>query len=152
MKICKTCGKIIKDDEDYTLVNFGMPKEFIQCWVCHTSDLDNGRVLQCEACGEYFSADVLHDEEVCGQSFCGCPNCDCDIVEGIPKAEFEDKYFTPKYAAVVSFGNMTRGYQITAHGTTEAMQKLMKHLGESGMNGVVSVHISEILLDNDIIS
>ena len=26
-KICKTCGKIIKDDEDYTLVNSGMPEE-----------------------------------------------------------------------------------------------------------------------------
>ena len=51
-KICKTCGKIIKDDEDYTLVNSGMPEEFVQCWPCHTSDMDNGKVLQCEACGE----------------------------------------------------------------------------------------------------
>lgn len=151
-KICKTCGKIIKDDEDYTLVNSGMPEEFVQCWPCHTSDMDNGKVLQCEACGEYFSTDVLHDEEVCGDSFCECPNCGKDIVEGLTKEEFEDEHFIPKYVVVVTFGNMTRGYQIAAHGTNEAMEKLLKHLGESGMNGVTAVHISEILLDEDIIS
>lgn len=67
-------------------------------------------------------------------------------------AEFEDEQYVPKYAVVVHFGGMTRGYQIAADSTTEVMQKLMKHLGETGMNGITAVYISEILLDEDIIS
>lgn len=71
---------------------------------------------------------------------------------GNTTAEFEDKQYVLRYAVVVLFGSMTRGYQITADDTTEAMQKLMKRLGETGMNGVTAVYISEILLDEDIIS
>lgn len=91
-KICKCCGKIIKDEDDCFEVNSGMPEEFVQCWLCHLSDMDNGKVLQCEACGEYFSADVLHDEEIHGNSFCACPSCGMDIVEGMTREEFAEEY------------------------------------------------------------
>ncbi len=71
---------------------------------------------------------------------------------GSTTAEFEDEQYVPRYAVVVLFGSMTRGYQIAAGDTMEAMQKLMKRLGKTGMNGVTAVYISEILLDEDIIS
>ena len=156
MKICKTCGKFILDDEEGALaftVNPGIPdKEHVECESCHDHAIDRNKIIQCEACGEWFSNDVLHDEEIGDDSFCECPRCGKDIVEGLTRTEFEDGHFIPKYAAVVTFGSMTRGYQIAAHGSNEAMEKLLKHLGESSMNGMTAVHISEILLDKDIIS
>lgn len=154
MKICKTCGRAIDEDsgELAYVVNPDLPTEYVECETCHDSSCNNGRVIMCEACGNYYSSDVLKDENVCGHSFTACPSCGRDVVDGLTRVEFEDEYFVPKYAAVVSFGSMTRGYQIAARGITEAMEKLIKHLGESGMNGFTAVYISEILLDGDIIS
>lgn len=85
---CKTCGEDIDDAENAYIVNPGLPQEYHQCWACHVSDSDNGRIIQCEACGDWFSADVLHDEVVAGQSFCACPSCGRDVVEGCSREEF----------------------------------------------------------------
>lgn len=154
MKTCKTCGRVIAEDNGELVyaVNPGLPTEYVECECCHDLSCNNGRVIMCEACGNYYSADVLKDEDINGHSFTACPSCGKDVVDGLTRAEFENEYFIPKYAAVVVFGSMTRGYQISAHGSTEAMERLMEHLKKSGMDGVTAVYISEILLDNDIIS
>ena len=158
MKICKTCGKFILDDENGELaftVNPGVPdKEYVECEICHDYAIDRNKIIQCEACGEWFSNDVLHsdEKEIGGDTFCACPSCGKDVVDCLTRAEFEEEHFVPKYAVVASFGGMTRGYQVSADSTIKAMEKLMKYLGESGMNGVSAVYISEILLDNDIVS
>lgn len=148
-KVCKCCGKIIKDDEDYTLVNSGMPEEFVQCWACHTSDMDNGKVLQCESCGEYFSADVLHDEEIGGDSFCECPNCGCDIVEGTARADFEDEHYLVRYAVTVRSVNSVRGYVVSVRpgeGTAAVIKKLAEKVDLSGLS---EISCAEILLEED---
>lgn len=152
MKICKNCGcKINEADGDMAFtVNPGLPNEYVECESCHDSSWEAGRIVNCEACGEWFSPDSLHDEEVAGESFCACPSCGKDMIEGMTKEEFVEEHFVPKYAAVVFFGGMTRGYQISAHDSTKAMEKLMGRLKKSGMNGVTAVYISEILLDEDV--
>ena len=67
MKICKTCGKPIWDDENDDLaytVNSGIPgKEYVECESCHDYSVDQHKIIQCEACGEWFSNDVLHDDD-----------------------------------------------------------------------------------------
>lgn len=154
MKICKTCGRVIDEDngELAYVVNPGLPTEYVECECCHDYYCNLGSVIMCEACGNYYSADVLKDEDINGESFTPCPSCGKDVVDCLTRAEFEEEHFVPKYAVVASFGGMTRGYQVSADSTIKAMEKLMKYLGESGMNGVSAVYISEILLDNDIVS
>lgn len=93
-KICKTCGAVITSEDDAFVVNAGLPSEFVQCWLCHVSDTDNGKIIQCTSCGEYFSQDMLHDEVVAGQSFCACPSCGDDVVEGMSREEYEEEYGT----------------------------------------------------------
>lgn len=75
MKICKTCGKFILDDEDGELaftVNPGIPdKEYVECESCHDDAIDRNKIIQCEACGEWFSNDVLHSRRA--SRFIGSP-------------------------------------------------------------------------------
>lgn len=94
MTMCAICGRTINETDGelaYT-VNPGLHSEFVQCETCHDSDLDNGRVVSCDACGSYFSSNVLHDEEIAGNSFCKCPACGMDVVEGMTREEFEEEY------------------------------------------------------------
>lgn len=147
-KICKCCGKIIKDDDDCFVVNFGTPEEFVQCWTCHISDMDNGRVLQCEACGEYFSADVLHDEEIGDDSFCACPSCGRDIVEGMTREEFADEHRLIRFAVVVRFFNGPRGYVVSVPVGERAT--VVKKLAEKvDLSGASDITYAEILLEED---
>jgi len=91
---CKSCGRQINTEEDYVFaVNLGIPgKEFAECELCHAASLDSHKIIMCDACGEYFSSDALREEEVCGQSFCACPSCGKDIVEGMTREEFEREF------------------------------------------------------------
>lgn len=112
---CKCCGKTIKSsDLPYATVNSGMKEEFIQCWPCHVSDMDAGRVFQCEACGEYFSSDVLHSEEINGESFCACPNCGCDIIEGTPRDEMAGTYAVKTNTANKNLPSMSAAEMLRA--------------------------------------
>lgn len=91
--ICATCGREISEESGGSyVVNPGMDKEFTQCWLCHVADSDNGVIISCEACGAWFSTGVLHDEIVAGQSFCACPSCSRDIVEGMTREEMTEQY------------------------------------------------------------
>jgi len=152
-KYCKTCGrKINESDGDIAFhVNPGTPAEYVECELCHDSAWENGRIINCENCGRWFSEEQLCDEEVCGDTFLACPNCGKDMVEGITREEFEADHSFGRYAVVVSFGDITRGYQITAKNTVEAMEKLLNRLKETKMTGFNTVEISEIFLDDDVI-
>ena len=60
----------------------------------------------------------------------------------------QDEEYIPKYSVIVNFGNGDRGYVVASkEGRTGAWQKLMTHL-----KFVTSVHISEILLDADVVN
>lgn len=144
---CKTCGREIPDGDSVFVVNAGLPAEYVQCELCHDDDCDNGRIITCEACGEYFSADVLKDEEVCGQSFTACPACGKDVVEGMTRTEFEDEYFCSKYSVVVrAFDGSCRGYIVSAKGRHGVMKRLLEKLD---FNGIAEVTIGEVLLKDD---
>lgn len=144
---CKTCGCEIFDEDSAFVVNAGLPTEYVQCELCHDSDCDNGRVTMCESCGEYFSTDVLKDEEFFGQSFTECPACHKDIVEGMTREEFQQEYAPERYAVVVRFFcGEQRGYIVRAQDRQEAMKKLVEKVD---MAAVAEITIAEILLERD---
>ena len=94
-----------------------------------------------------FSADKLHDEEIEGHSFTACPVCGKDVVEGLSRAEFEDKYFRPRYSVVVrQFSGSVRGYIVSANSRHEVMKRLLEKLD---FNYVAEVSIGEILVKED---
>lgn len=84
MKTCKICGCSF-DEENFegVVVNEGIDNEYHVCCDCVPSECNNGHIISCEACGSYFSADKLHDEEIEGHSFTACPACGKDVVEGL---------------------------------------------------------------------
>lgn len=64
----------------------------------------------------------------------------------------QDEEYIPKYSVIVNFGNGDRGYVVASkEGRTGAWQKLMTHLGDQ-LKFATSVHISEILLDADVVN
>lgn len=151
MKTCKVCGCEIKDDdfiiEGAAVINDGMEGEYALCCGCLLEAEDNGTVIECEACGEKFSSDMLHTEEVDGHSFTACPACGKDVVEAIGRAEFEDQYFCPKYSVVVRFTDGSyRGYIVSAEGRHEVMKRMLEKLN---FNYIADVCIGEILLKDD---
>jgi len=92
--LCKSCSRQLNPEDDFIfIVNSGIPgKEYVECELCHTDSLENHRIIMCEGCGGYFSQDILAEEEFCGESFCACPSCGKDIVEGLTREEFEREY------------------------------------------------------------
>ena len=96
---------------------------------------------------------VLHSEEIApGHTFCPCPSCGKDVVEGMTKEEIleeaEDSYI-PKYSVVVIYGNgTTRGFVVNADGRKQAMEKLCQKVD---LSFITSIHIAEVLLDEDVI-
>lgn len=148
MKTCKICGCSF-DEENFEgiIVNEGMDNEYHVCCDCVPSECNNGHIISCEACGSYFSADKLHDEEIEGHSFTACPACGKDVAEGLSRAEFEDEYFRPRYSVVVrQFGGSVRGYIVSANGRHEVMKRLLEKLD---FNYVAEVSIGEILVKED---
>ncbi len=77
---------------DTRLVNRGIQgKEIRVCWSCAESACNNGKVIPCDACGELFTLDMLHDEEIAGHSFTACPACGRDVVEGLTREKFKQE-------------------------------------------------------------
>lgn len=148
MKTCKICGCSF-DEENFegVVVNEGIDNEYHVCCDCVPSECNNGHIISCEACGSYFSADKLHDEEIEGHSFTACPACGKDVVEGLSRAEFEDEYFRPRYSVVVrQFSGSVRGYIVSANSRHEVMKRLLEKLD---FNYVAEVSIGEILVKED---
>lgn len=133
---------------DTVCINHGIEgKEFRICYGCKDEAVNSSKIIQCDACGEYFTADVLHDEEIEGHTFTACPACGKDVVEALGRAEFEDEYFCPKYSVVVrAFDGSCRGYIVSARGRHEVMKRLLEKLD---FNGVAEVTIGEVLLKED---
>lgn len=133
---------------DTVRINHGIEgKEFRICYGCKDEAVNSGKIIQCDACGEYFTADVLHDEEIEGHTFTACPACGKDVVESLGRTEFEDEYFCPKYSVVVrAFNGSCRGYIVRAKGRHEVMKRLLEKLD---FNGVAEVTIGEVLLKED---
>jgi len=131
------------------LVNRGIEgKEIRVCCSCAETACNNGKVIQCDACGESFTADVLHDEEICGHSFTACPACGKDVVERLTREEFEKEHRPYRYAMIVrSFNGGQRGYIVSVvGGVSDAIKKLA---GKVNLDGAASITAAEILTEED---
>lgn len=149
---CAKCGRIMNDSEDLIyIVNEGTDKQYVECETCHDDEWERNNIILCDGCGRWFTTDMLHSEEVKpGHTFCPCPVCGKDIVEGETREEFleeiEDTYI-PRYSVVVIYGNgTTRGFIVNADGRKQAMEKLFQQID---IGFVTSIHIAEILLEED---
>lgn len=153
IRICAVCGYVIGENDDWHIVNEGTDREYIECDSCHDAEWERNKIVLCEGCGGWFTADVLHSEEIApGHTFCPCPSCGKDVVEGMTKEEIleeaEDSYI-PKYSVVVIYGNgTTRGFVVNADGRKQAMEKLYQKVD---LSFVTTIHIAEVLLDEDVI-
>lgn len=149
---CAKCGRIMNNSEDLIyIVNEGTDKQYVECETCHDDEWERNNIILCDGCGRWFTTDMLHSEEVKpGHTFCPCPVCGKDIVEGETREEFleeiEDTYI-PRYSVVVIYGNgTTRGLIVNADGRKQAMEKLFQQID---IGFVTSIHIAEILLEED---
>ena len=87
---CAKCGRIMNDSEDLIyIVNEGTDKQYVECETCHDDEWERNNIILCDGCGRWFTTDMLHSEEVTpGHTFCPCPVCGKDIVEGETREEF----------------------------------------------------------------
>lgn len=153
--ICKTCGRTIMDREDgerIFTVNSGLPEHYAECESCHDESIDHNRIIQCEACGEWFSNDVLHREEIAGEAFCPCPHCGKDIVDGQTREERAERDYISQYSVVVTFATGgSRGFLIAANDKRQMLGKLLDRLGENNAASLESIHIGFLYMSEDII-
>lgn len=153
---CKKCGREIGEfDLTYT-VNDGLPTEFDTCESCHDDMVDKNEIIQCDACGEWFTNDVLKTETIHGNSFTPCPSCGKDIVEGMTREEFAEEYAPCKYALDVTWvSGRHRGFTVEAYGVAEAYRKLLDSLEKredaTGIHamGIHAITCSLILMKED---
>ncbi len=134
---------------DTRLINRSIEgKEFRICCGCMEAACNNGQVIQCNACGESFTSDVLHDEEIGGHSFTACPACGKDVVDGLTRTEFEKEHRPYRYAVIVrSFNGGQRGYVVSvAGGVSDAIKKLA---GKVNLDSAASITAAEILVEED---
>ncbi len=134
---------------DTRLVNRGIEgKKICVCCSCAESACNDGKVIQCDACGESFTSDVLHDEEICGHSFTACPACGKDMVEGLTREKFEKEHRPYRYAMIVrSVNGEQRGYIVSVSGgVTDAIKKLA---GKVNLDSAASITAAEILAEED---
>ena len=152
--ICKTCGRIINEDEElaYT-VNHGLEDEYVQCELCHDADWEESKIVICEACGEWFTPDKLHDEKLSEtHSFTPCPICGKDIVDGCSREdvleELPEEMHLERFSVIIHWANGgSRGYVIAAKDANEMMKKLMERVD---LKLLQSISYSPILIDEDV--
>lgn len=145
MKKCKICGETF-EVWDCSPINRGTEKAFHVCQSCLESECNAGRIISCEACGEYFTADMLHDEKIEGQSFTACPHCGKDVVEGLAREQFAEEHAPDRYAVVIQGHNITRGYVVSVYSGENVIKKLAEKVS---LQGVASIAVAPILLKED---
>ncbi|WP_300765519.1 hypothetical protein [uncultured Oscillibacter sp.] len=125
-------------------------KKFRVCDTCADAAQDSSKIVQCDACGEYFTSDVLHDEEICGHTFTACPNCGKDMVDCMTREEFEKEHQPCRYAVIVrSVDGSQRGYTVSVDGNAGIGAAFKKLADKVKLNHAASVTIAEILMDED---
>jgi len=136
---------------DTRLVNRGIEgKEIRVCDGCAKAACNNGKVIQCDACGESFTSNVLHDEEIDGHSFTSCPSCGKDMVEGLTREEYENEYRIGRYAVTVwSYNGSLRGY-IVSMASGKGIRYVIDKLAEKvNLDNAATVTAAEILSEDD---
>lgn len=148
--ICAYCHDAF-DIWDTRVINRGIEgKELCVCNSCADKICNNGKIIQCIACGESFTADVLHGEVIPGHTFTACPSCGKDAMEGLPHKEFEDEYRPCRYAVIVrGVDGSQRGYVVSVE-SSSGIGAVVKKLAEKvNLSCAASVSVAEILLKED---
>lgn len=151
--VCANCHEAF-NIWDTKLINRGIEgKEFRICNSCADAACNSGKIIQCGACGESFTSDVLHDEVVCGHSFTACPVCGKDVVEGMTREDFEHEYHPIRYAVIVrSVNGGQRGYIVSVE-CDKGISGVIKKLAEKvNLDSAASITVAEILLEEDVLS
>lgn len=150
MKTCKICGKEFDESFEGTTVNAGLDSEYYVCDECIPSECDNGRIISCENCGAYFSADLLKTEDIYGQSFTPCPSCKKDMIDCLTREEFVAEYAPYRYAVTVRFTNGVRGYIVSVNVGEPGASAVIKKLADKvDLSGAAEITVGEILLLED---
>ena len=136
---------------DTVCINHGIEgKEFRICYGCKDEAVNSGKIIQCDACGEYFTPDVLHDEEICGHSFTACPACGKDVVDCMTREEFEKEHQPCRYTVVVrNVDGSQRGYVVSVDSSAGINGVVQKLAGKVNLDHAASIIIAEILTGED---
>lgn len=152
MVACKICGEKIEynDIMSAVVINKGMDSQHVLCHSCLCEAQNNGKVIQCESCGENYTADALHDEEIFGNSFTMCPSCGKDVVDGFTREEFVAEYRPRRYAVTVRYPSGPRGYIVSVNIGEDGVASALKKLAERvDLGGAMEISIAEVLLEED---
>ena len=151
-KICRECGEVIDEDEPVCVIDEGMETERTVCESCCAVMCNNGNVIQCDACGAYFYAATLHDEEINGASFTECPTCHKDVVDCLTREEFKEEHRPYRFAVIVrGYNGGQRGYVVSTPlcGRSGASEVIKKLADKVDLSGAANITIAEILLEED---
>jgi len=67
---CKNCDEVLTGD-DQVPVNSGYEDEFYECYVCHEYSMEDGSVILCDSCGNYYTPNHATDND----DDSTCPYC-----------------------------------------------------------------------------
>ncbi|WP_281692929.1 hypothetical protein [Agathobaculum desmolans] len=88
---CTECGCEIEAEEERWL-NEGTTQKRAICQNCHEALWDNGKIISCESCCEWYDLECIRAETIFGNTFAECPHCHRDIVDGYTKEEHLEEY------------------------------------------------------------
>lgn len=147
--VCKTCGHIIDENMEIVhVVNSGLDSEFVICEDCALHDQEKYHI--CDACGEWFTDDVIHDEILSKRiTFTPCPSCGKDIVECMSREEMLHEAEPYRFSVIVTYtSGYNRGYMVEVDDCKEVLSKLLDHIDNAGISNIA---VSEILVEEDMI-
>ena len=132
-------------------VNRGIEgKEHRICTCCADAYRDSGKIIQCDACGECFTADMLHDEEISGHTFTACPACGKDVVDCMTREEFEKEHQPRRYTVVVqSVDGSQRGYVVSVDSSAGVGSVVKKLTDKVKLDRAASIIIAEVITGED---
>lgn len=147
--ICKTCGHVIDANMEVVhVINSGLDSEFVICEDCAVNNHEKYHI--CDACGEWFTPDVIHDEVLSSRiTFTPCPACGKDIVDCLTREEMIREAEPYRFSVIVTYANgYHRGYMVEVDDRKEVLSKLLDHIDNAGISNIA---VSEILVEEDII-
>lgn len=71
---CKNCDKVLSHDEGVE-VNEGYEDLFYECDICHEYSMEDGSVILCETCGNYYTPNHIVENGRCFDKETTCPYC-----------------------------------------------------------------------------
>ena len=71
---CNNCDKVLSEDEG-VFVNNGYEDSFCECDLCHEYSMEDGSVILCETCGNYYTPNHIKEDGENEDGETTCPYC-----------------------------------------------------------------------------